>query len=142
MDQTSGGTRDNPVEAPGLASGPEFIETTLPASSMRSSLGRSDALPGEREFTEIRPGQTRPVLSHGEPTPGARAVRGSGGGYLSNEIFYRVSLLRHQSGLTIPVGHLHTPALPPESLASDFDAQRDAIVARIRELLIATLSDI
>ena len=39
----------------------------------------------------------------------ATAVRGGGGGYLSNEISFRSIRLRNQLGSGIPTGHLHTP---------------------------------
>ena len=78
----------------------------------------------------------------GTPAAGSTAVAGSGGDYLSNEIFYRTRLLRDSSGLSVPMGHLHTPVLAAPSPAlgsSTFHAERDAIVARIRQILIATI---
>jgi pyrrolidone-carboxylate peptidase len=134
--ETSGGTMLRPVAAPGLAPGPEFLQTTLPAQQIRASLGRTTPLPGETEFTRIRPGETRPLpATSGQPESGAIAVRGSGGGYLSNEIFYRVSLLRHTSGRAIPVGHLHTPYLRAPETSADFESSRNAIVQRVRFIL-------
>lgn len=141
LGRTSGGTLERPVEATGLAPGPEFLETTLPARALRSFLGRSAPLPGETEFMEIRQGERRPV-SGSSPTAGGQAVRGSGGGYLSNEIFYRTSLLRHRSGKHIPIGHLHTPYLPAPSAVNHFQALRDAIVSRVEQILKATLPHI
>lgn len=38
-------------------------------------------------------------------------IIGSGGDYLSNEIFYRVSLLRNSYNPTLKSGHLHVPKL-------------------------------
>lgn len=38
-------------------------------------------------------------------------IIGSGGDYLSNEIFYRVSLLREQYNSTLKTGHLHLPII-------------------------------
>ena len=38
-------------------------------------------------------------------------MRGSGGGYLSNENAYRSRLLHQQLGCSFPIGHVHTPAL-------------------------------
>jgi pyrrolidone-carboxylate peptidase len=139
---TGGGTKLHPIEAPGLAAGPEFLESTLPVKELRSSLGRTEPLPEETEFMEIREGENRPVSSGNQRTPEGRAVRGSGGGYLSNEIFYRTSLLRHSSNKNIPVGHLHTPYLPPPSHVGDFQAQRDAIVSRVEQILKAAIPHI
>lgn len=44
---------------------------------------------------------------------------GSGGNYLSNEIFYRVAILRNHLGLnnTLKSGHLHVPILAVNDLA-------------------------
>ena len=139
---TSGGTLAAPVEAPGLGQGPEFTQTTLPAAAIRSSLGRSQPLPGETRVTEIRQGETRPVRSATGPATNSTAVRGAGGGYLSNEIFYRTSLLRDRAGASIPLGHLHTPALAPPSGTTQFDQNRDAIVAGVENILKATIDEI
>lgn len=38
-------------------------------------------------------------------------IIGSGGSFLSNEIFYRVSLLRNSHNPTLKSGHLHVPIL-------------------------------
>src|SRR5690606_21904454 len=95
------------VVPPGLGGGPEFLATTLPGA-VRGSL-RSSPLPEETEIPEIPAGgstpRTRPT---GGPTPGSTAVSGSGGNFLSNEIFYRTRLLRDAEGSTVPMGHLHT----------------------------------
>ena len=67
----------------------------------------------------------------------ATAVRGGGGGYLSNEISYRSIRLRNKLGSTIPTGHLHTPRMP------DFDkAMLEAIVAQVERMLRLSLSEI
>lgn len=139
LDMTSGGTPARPVVPPGLAPGPEFTETTLPVAAIRNALRRDAATPGETQVTEIHQGGTRPVDSPAGPTPGSTAVRGAGGGFLSNEIFYRTSLLRDRTGATIPLGHLHTPALQPASVDSDFAQHRDAIVARVEAILESTI---
>lgn len=146
----TGGPAANPTAVPpGLATGPEFIETTLPVSEIRSAVGRTAPTVGETEVTEIPAGQTGESYSPaGGPTQGSESVRGSGGNYLSNEIFYRTSLLRLQSQAAnpdrrvIPVGHLHTPFLAPSAVGiSDpqFVAARDAIVSQVKQILRATL---
>ena len=38
-------------------------------------------------------------------------IIGSGGSFLSNEIFYRMSLLRNNCNPTLKSGHLHVPVL-------------------------------
>lgn len=145
LGRPGGGTDLLPFAPPGLGDGPEFIETALPAAALRRALGRDGPLPEETEVTEIPAGAARPVHRAGGPTPGSTSVRGSGGGYLSNEIFYRASLLRLQRGLAIPLGHLHTPYLPPPDLGlSDarFEERRAAIVATIERLLLAILPEL
>lgn len=108
LEELSGGTMTNPVEPSGVGVGPEFLETTLPQETMTSSSGV--------EFD-----QTQVHSSSGE------AIEGSGGGYLSNEIFYRVRLLSTEMGVpnTIPIGHLHTPLWMP----------REQIVAHTRHII-------
>lgn len=142
LGQTSGGTLGSPIEAPGLSAGPEFLETTLPADAIRSSQGRSKALPAETEFIEKRKGENRPTHGTGAPSQGSQAVKGSGGGFLSNEIFYRTSLLRHSSNVEIPIGHLHTPLLGPPRGSVDFKATRDQIVKEVEKILKTTLPHI
>lgn len=131
------------IEPPNVGAGPQFLQTTLPGA-VRGSL-RSAPLPGETEITEIPAGGVSPShRASGGPTAGSTAIAGSGGNYLSNEIFYRTRLLRDSQGSTVPIGHLHTPMLEPPSTmsAADFAAARDGIVVRIRQILIDTLPSI
>jgi len=37
------------------------------------------------------------------------SIKGSGSNYLSNEIFYRVTKMRHEQRPSLPTGHLHIP---------------------------------
>jgi hypothetical protein len=83
----------------------------------------------------------------GNPQPPSTAVcarSGGGGDYLSNESAYRATLLRDIMGLTIPVGHIHTPTMTRfqagnESAITDakFEAYRAAIVLQGRLLIEA-----
>jgi hypothetical protein len=144
-----GGTESAPIEIPGVGAGPEFLGTNVPQSrldAMRQSLGRRSALPGERTVREIRRGETTPRRSPGGPTAGSTAVAGSGGGFLSNEIYYRTRILQRttQGGSDSPVTqviHVHTPELeaPGASDRRAFDLQRNNIVRQIRTLIQATL---
>jgi pyrrolidone-carboxylate peptidase len=134
-----GVTPTAPGPPPGLPAGPEFLRGTLPASARRS-LGRTRPLPSEVEITEIPAGSRTPVSTTTGPTRGSTAVEGSGGGYLSNEIFYRVGLLRLREGSSIPFGHLHVPFLSPNMRG--FEAQRDQIVRRVEEILTTVLPDL
>jgi hypothetical protein len=139
LGQLSGGTPTHPIEPPGLGAGPEFLRHSVPAATlgaMRGALGRTAAIPAETTVLDLPPGATQPrSLPAG---PGARpglAVEGSGGGFLSNEIFYRNSLLRTQTGSSVPMIHLHTPMLAPGAS----DAARNALIDTIRDILRAAI---
>jgi len=144
--RTARGSLARPAQPQGLPAGPGFLETALPGHAIRAALGRSQALDEETEFMEIRPGENRPVPGGNQPTAGSRPVEGSGGGFLSNEIFYRTLLLRREAGATLPVGHLHTPYLAPPGNSvesrTQFANQRRAIVETIEKILRATLPHI
>ncbi len=113
-----GGSTISPVEPPGIATGPEFLETQLPHAAMTT-------VPDTRLNEQGRnPGVGEPGL----------AVTGTGGGFLSNEIFYRVRLLQTNIGGTmadLPVGHLHVPN------EDDFSATE--IVNRVKAIIEASL---
>jgi len=135
-----GATAPATIPIPGVAAGPEFLPGTLPPA-VRAGL-RSTPLPGETELTEVPRGTVNAVpRTSGGPTAGSTAISGSGGNFLSNEIFYRTRLLRDASGSSVPMGHLHTPTLdsPAVAGAAAFNAARDAIVARVRQILVDTL---
>ena len=73
------------------------------------------AVPGHYLVTDNHVVRT---LESGEHSPrhlaeltGLTAVEGSGGGYLSNEISWRVLNTLTQAGSKIPAGHIHTPAM-------------------------------
>jgi len=55
----------------------------------------------------------------------------SGGGFLSNEVAYRVTALRDRLGSSTQAGHVHTPFLdvPPDP------GQRNTIVTQYRQIL-------
>jgi hypothetical protein len=139
LGRMGGGTRTSPIEPPGLAKGPEFLRHNVPTpmlGAMRGAVGRTSAIPAETSVVDLPPGATQPRTLPGGPgaSPG-QAVEGSGGGFLSNEIFYRNSLLRTQTGSSVPMIHLHTPMLAPGAS----DAMRNTLIAKIREILRATL---
>jgi pyrrolidone-carboxylate peptidase len=137
-----GGTGTEPVVPPGLGPGAEFIETTLPTPAILATPGAAIPIRENTAVTEIPAGGTAPVPRPGGPTPGSSAVAGSGGNFLSNEIFYRTSRLRTETGASIPYGHLHTPELVPGGPGispSSFETARNAIVTEIEQILTATL---
>ncbi len=128
------------VVPPNLDAGtqPEFIRTTLPTAEMRKSLGRGPkATPEEANVTD-----TSSTSEHSPPATGALALEGSGGSFLSNEIFYRVALLRIHNNQTLPTGHLHVPALSASAGAAALTTARDSIVSTVEKLLIASIDKI
>ena len=102
--------------------GPEFLEFSLPYRAMQRVI--LDAKQGaNKQQGEV----SYPYLINDNRTittldgtfeaktlaqlKDATAVRGSGGGYLSNEISYRSVRLAHKYQPLIPTGHIHTPRL-------------------------------
>ncbi|MGW3230485.1 pyroglutamyl peptidase [Kitasatospora sp. NPDC001095] len=136
----SGGTTRHPVDAPGLAAGPQFVRTTLPTDAMRAVQQPFPVLL-DTFVTEIPAGATDPVFRPDGPTPGSRAVSGGGGGYLSNEVAYRSNRLRTFLAPGLPGGHLHTPVLtglpadPSLLTAPEFEQNEAAIGDEVRAIL-------
>ncbi|MEV0411408.1 pyroglutamyl peptidase [Streptomyces sp. NPDC050448] len=137
----SGGTREHPVTAPGLAPGAEFIRTTLPADAVTSAVRTPYPVLLNTAVTEIPAGAAAPVDRADGPTPGSRAVAGGGGGYLSNEVAYRSNRLRGDLAPQLPGGHLHTPVLTglpadPDLLTGpEFERTETAITTEVRAIL-------
>lgn len=108
-----------------MGAGPEFLESTLPRREM---VGREET-PDETTKTQ---------------TASGTAIEGSGGGYLSNEVFYRTALLRRDEKSSVPMGHLHVPKPPastgtPESEKANAGL-RDLIVQWVKKLIAAALA--
>jgi len=130
-----------PPGAPTVTPAPEFVPTTLPyAAIVAAQTGRFPVF-DHTSVTEIPAGQTTPVVSPNGPTPGSVARQGGGGDYLSNEIAYRVTLLRDALGLRIPGGHVHTPVLEfgagntTELTDPTFEANQLDIINQVRAVL-------
>ena len=51
-----------------------------------------------------------------------KSISGSGGDYLSNEIFYRVARLRSKQRPSLPTGHLHIPLIQSKTLVEDYNS--------------------
>ena len=66
---------------------------------------------------------------------GQTAVQGSGGGYLSNEISYRSIRLANELGVTLPMGHIHTPRIQDQAPQ---DGVR--IIKQVRQMLLLALT--
>ncbi len=136
-----------PAEIPNAGLGPEFLRTNMlrdvggtqprtpTLEAMPQRLGRKDPIEAERAVKEIVPGNTTATTSKIGLTAGSIAAEGSGGGYQSNEISYRTSLLRTQTRAATQVTHLHTPETAPGASS----AVRDRLVATARALLEAAM---
>lgn len=113
----------------------EFLETTLPHGHLITSdittrtanpfstarplifnqaywvLGQPDTpVPGKFHAAPTNPAlqETWDKLNEA-PDPAGLSKEGSGGDFLSNEVFYRTALLRSQTRPLLPSGHLHIP---------------------------------
>ncbi|MGW6653199.1 pyroglutamyl peptidase [Streptomyces sp. CB02130] len=133
-----------PVTDP--ATQPQWTSTTLPYRQLTEADTGRFPVYDNTEVTEIPAGGTQPVTRPDGPTPGSAARAGGGGDYLSNEIAYRVTLLRDRLRLPdLPGGHLHTPVLqfgaantnPQTGTVTDpdFERNRADIVGQVRELV-------
>lgn len=135
---TGGVTSANPIVEPsGLGSGTQTLRTSLPVSEVLA--------------TSRNPGDPAVVRDTSRVMEGGRARAGSGGSFLSNEIFYRTRLLVSQSGQAVRMGHLHTPLLRPPTTGTTgttgstattdpaFADLRGRIVQMVRRILEATL---
>ena len=132
LQEHTGGTAASPK--PGLLNGkplqgPEFVEFSLPAARMQQAQG---------EF-EIRDNHQVTTLEGGTfeaaslaALDGQTAVQGSGGGYLSNEISYRSIRLANELGITLPMGHIHTPRFE----GKDDPDKLLGILAQVQEMIL------
>jgi pyrrolidone-carboxylate peptidase len=133
----TGASPENPL-VPALngskLSGPEFLEFTLPAAAM-IAVGGAFPIRDNRNVATLERGDLE--ADSLQVLADQTAVRGSGGGYLSNEIAYR-TLLANERVLgaddRIPMGHIHTPRL--EGFDPDFERK---VVTQIEAMLIAAV---
>ena len=134
----SGASSDKPL-VPRLGTellpGPEFVEFSLPARAMQNRDGWYQ-VNDNRTVTSIERGEFQAaslpeLLSQ-------TAVRGGGGGYLSNEISFRTVRLVRAHDSAIIVGHIHTPSISgyePEKLREITEQ-----IIRILKAAVATIS--
>ncbi len=145
LDVAAGVGVTNSAVSPGIGAGAEFIETTT-SSAQRQALVGSGTASG---FT-VRVDQMVTTRSGSRVTGataiarGARAGAGAGGGFLSNEIFYRVVRLAGSAPQKVPVIHLHTPALNYASgvSAAQRTAFRRRIVTGVEQILTRAIDTI
>ena len=130
----TGASASNPLIPPDLAGtgAPEFLEFSLPAANMSAVRGRWPVRDNRRVTSLERGTFTAGSL---RDLAGETAVRGSSGGFLSNEITYRSLLLQRRLGIEFPLGHLHTPALRGHDAALEGD-----IIDQVRRIIAAALS--
>ena len=134
-----GGTKLQPSPGKNLEPGPEFLRSSLPIEEIRTGIhaGTDSTFPlvHNTAFTCMPPAPK----TIGFPPYTAKAVEGSGGGYLSNEIFYRVALLREKENPDTPTGHLHVPLfeVPPRGAlhSPDLARKQKQTVRHIRRIL-------
>lgn len=152
-----GGAVDNEAacfrgEAPVAGVAPQWTRSTLPMSAIGAAArGRYPVVrnPEIAYATGKNPPVTTAcglppmsaITTTGEPPAGALARQGAGGDYLSNEIGYRVTLVRDRLAAPVPGGHLHTPVLdglPADRSVVDsaqYRANLAAIVAQARSVV-------
>jgi hypothetical protein len=136
------GSLTKPNEGKRLTPGPEFLESSLPRMEILKGLGRKETVQ-ETELKYLSRGATEPthVKKGGVPPKErqlAKAVEGSGGGFLSNEIFYRTALLREKEGKDVHVGHLHVPYVEPPTGTPASERKH----SRLRNFIITTVKKI
>jgi pyrrolidone-carboxylate peptidase len=135
-----GGTFTAPVAFPGVGPGPEFVRTSLPLDAMQAVGADPFPINVNPSVWEIPAGGTGPQFRPDGPTAGSVAVEGSGGGYLSNEVAYRNTLLLAGTAGAPAGGHVHTPTLgspanPADITDPGFEQQRSAIVGQTRAIV-------
>ncbi|WP_018349887.1 hypothetical protein [Longispora albida] len=139
-----GGSAVAPRVFPGVGPGAEFVPSSLPVQAMSTAQGAFPVKINSSVY-EIPAGQSAPVFRPDGPTAGSVAVQGGGGGYLSNEIAYRASLLREALGAPVRGGHVHTPVLnfgpgnTTDLTDPVFEAGRASIVTELEAILRAAV---
>ena len=105
--QAGGGSAEKPFIPPHLK-GPEFIEFSLPVAEMKKCTG-DFPVNDNRLVTTLEQGEIEAISL--AAIESKTAVLGSGGGYLSNEIAYRVIRHIREKDRVICAGHIHTPRM-------------------------------
>ncbi|WP_149982740.1 hypothetical protein [Pseudoalteromonas rhizosphaerae] len=128
-----GGTAKAPL-IPGLNDrtlpGSEFVQFSLPATQMQQAKGPFPINDNHKVVTLEKAFEPKTLAELKD----AIAVKGGGGGYLSNEISYRSIRLRDQLNSDIPTGHIHTPRI------AQFEPETEAkIVKQIQAMLEQSL---
>lgn len=125
-----------PLLAGAPLEGPEFVEFSLPALALTSCESGPFGVTDNRVVSTLEAGElTAASLAD---LSEATSVAGSGGGYLSNEISYRMLRALASAGSPLPSGHLHTPRVEGFDAASERQivAQIDALLGCAVEALL------
>ncbi|MBE0459239.1 hypothetical protein NDQ71_16570 [Pseudoalteromonas sp. KG3] len=110
--------------------GNEFVEFSLPVKQMQQAKGPFKINDNHKVITLEKALEPKSLAE----LEGAIAVKGGGGGYLSNEISYRSIRLRDELNSDIPTGHIHTPRI------AQFEPETEAkIVKQIQAMLEQSL---
>ena len=111
--------------------GDEFVEFSLPVTQMLKAKGAFKINDNHKVVTLEKAFEPKSL----KELEGAIAVKGGGGGYLSNEISYRSIRLRKELNSDIPTGHIHTPRI------AQFEPKTEAkIVKQIQSMLEHSLT--
>jgi pyrrolidone-carboxylate peptidase len=129
--------------------GKEYYQTTLPAKTIRRALGKP-AKPDAEEAGCVASISGKsvegpcPQILPRQGGSDAKILSGSGGNFLSNEVFYRVMALRGREKSRVPAGHFHIETLVDTTTlkmpVGPIDATRDRIIATVRRVLTEVLS--
>ncbi len=134
----------------------EFIETTLPFNDLRISnkielhqkvkfdyYNNNQPTGKKSEFNLFGISSIVPFpnITNYPPPQGTSANKlvaksGSGGTYLSNEIFYRVSYLRNKYNPTLKTGHIHIGFLKEDNLSLDRIEMIEVFKQAVQQVLI------
>ena len=110
--------------------GNEFVTFSLPVKQMQQAKGPFPINDNHKVVTLEKAFEPKSL----KELEGATAVKGGGGGYLSNEISYRSIRLRDELNSDIPTGHIHTPRI------QQFEPETEAkIVKQIKAMLEQSL---
>jgi len=135
-DVRTGGSAATPVLprlGDGPLDGPEFVEFTLPVDAMLAA-GGAFTVRDNRSVTTLEDGSFEAGAL--EDLAGRTAVRGGGGGYLSNEISYRVLNALRTAAEAPRSGHVHTPRI------RGHDAETiGAVVRQIEAMILAAAGE-
>ena len=114
-----------------LDSGKEFYETTLLYEKIVPTKNKEEELfrvyfnqTFETEVLKYKDKNVEGIakLRNYKDIENLKSISGSGGDYLSNEIFYRVARLRSKQRPSLPTGHLHIPLIQSKTLVEDYNS--------------------